>query len=170
MFRRPALSIALAVGASLVMAVTAFASSTYTEWINGTELPNATQTEGQFVGEATGSYAGSWYIDVRHQDLSHHPAYITGGSFRVNTLINGWPSAIKGSFVPWGGTVSQVSGFWGCTNQRYTVHGALNNVGVNGGNGSGSFSATLTHYRTNVWWVGCVVYAASVSGTVSLTY
>jgi len=28
----------------------------------------------------------------------------------------------------------------------------------------------LTHYRANVWFVGYVVYAASVSGTVSLTF
>ena len=168
--KKPALSVALALGSALIMAVTAAASDTYTEWINGTELPNATQTEGQFVGEATGSYAGTWYIDVRHQDLSHHPAYITGGSFRLNTIISGWPSAIKGSFVPWGGTVSQLSGFSGCTNQRYAVHGGLSGVGVGGGSGTGTFSATLTHYRTNIWWVGCVVYAASVSGSVSLTY
>src|SRR5712691_8286960 len=103
------------------MAVTATASSTYTEWIKGTELPNATPTEGQFVGEATGSYAGAWYIDVQHQDLSHHPAYITGGSFQLNTVINRWPASIRGTFVPWGGTVSQLSGFSGCTNQRYAV-------------------------------------------------
>ena len=170
MIKRPALSIALALGATLLMGITAAASSTDTEWIHGSELPNATTTEGQFVGEATGSYNGTWYIDVRHQDLTHHPDYITGGSFQLDTLINGWPSAIKGSFVPWGGTVSQVSGFSGCTNQQYAVHGALDNVGVNGGNGSGSFSATLTHYRTYVWFVGCVVYAATISGTVSLSF
>src|SRR5207249_8316840 len=98
--KRPALSIALALGASLLMTVTAAASSTYTDWIHGSELPNATPTEGQFVGEATGSFAGAWYIDVKHQDLSHHPAYITGGSFRLNTVINGWPDAIHGSFTP----------------------------------------------------------------------
>src|SRR5256714_2668870 len=168
--KRPALAIALALGASLVMTVTAAASSTYTEWIHGGELPNATPTEGQFVGEATGSFAGTWYIDVKHQDLSHHPAYITGGSFRLSTVINSWPSAIKGSFVPYGGTVSQLSGFSGCSNQRYRVHGALNGVGNGGGDGTGSFSATLTHYRANVWWAGCVIYAASVSGTVSLIF
>src|SRR5258708_22408485 len=98
--KRPALSIAIALGATLVMTVTAAASSNYAEWINGTELPNATATEGQFVGEATGSYSGTWYIDVRHQDLSHHPAYITSGSFLINTLVNGWPSAIKGAVSP----------------------------------------------------------------------
>ena len=170
MIKRPVLSLALALGATLLMAVSAAASGTYTEWINGSELPNATTTEGHFVGEATGSYDGTWYIDVRHQDLSHHPAYITGGSFQLNSFVNGWPSAIKGSFVPWGGTVSQVSGFSGCTNQQYAVHGALSGVGVNGGSGSGSFSASLTHYRANVWFAGCVVYAASVNGTVSLTF
>ena len=166
--KRPPLSFALALGATLVMTVTAAASSTYTEWIHGTELPNATSTEGQFVGEATGSFAGTWYIDVLHQDLSYKPANITGGSFRLNTLINGWPSAIKGSFVS--GTVSQINGFSGCTNQQYWVQGALGGVGINTSNGSGSFKATLTHYRANVWFVGCVVYAASIGGTVSLTF
>ena len=168
--KRPALSIALALGASLMMTVTAAASSTYTEWIHGGELPNATPTEGQFVGEATGSFAGTWYIDVKHQDLSHHPAYITGGSFRLNTVINGWPDAIHGSFTPWHGTVSQLSGFSGCTNQRFSVHGELYGVGPESENGSGTFSATLTHYRANLWFAGCVVYSASVSGSVSLTF
>src|SRR5256885_8599070 len=98
--KRPALSIALALGASLVMTVTAAASSTYTEWIHGGELPNATPTEGQFVGEATGSFAGTWYIDVKHQDLSHHPAYITGGNLRPNTAINRLAGAIHRPFPP----------------------------------------------------------------------
>src|SRR5260370_40678486 len=108
--KRPALSIALALGVTLVMAVTAAASGTYTEWIHGTELPNATSTEGQFVGEATGSYTGTWYIDVLHQDLSHNPAYITGGSFRLDTVVSRRPSVIKVSFVPGGGTGSQIPG------------------------------------------------------------
>lgn len=168
--KKPALSFVLAVGASLILAVSAVASGTATEAINGTELPNATTTEGHFVGTADGTYDGTWYIDVRHQDLSHHPAYITGGSFRLETFINGWPSAIRGSFVPWSGAVKQISGFTGCTNQRYTVNGHLSNVGIGGGGGNGSFSATLTHYRTYIWFVGCVVYAASVSGSVSLTF
>ncbi len=160
----------LALGATLVMAVGAAASTTSTETINGTELPNATTTQGQFVGTADGRYDGTWFIDVVHQDLSHHPAYITGGSFRLETIINAWPAAIRGSFVPWKGTVTQMSGFTGCSNQRYAVTGLLNNVGVGGGTGHGSFTATLTHYRTNLWFVGCVVYAASVSGLVSLTF
>ena len=54
--------------------------------------------------------------------------------------------------------------------QQYRVSGRLSNVGVDGGTGTGYFNATLTHDRTNLWWVGCVVYSASVSGTVSLTF
>jgi hypothetical protein len=168
--RKPALSLVVAVIATLIMAVSAAASATATESITGTELPNATPTEGQFVGSADGTFDGTWFIDVLHQDLSHHPAYITGGSFRLETIINAWPAGIRGSFVPWGGSVTQISGFTGCTNQRYTVSGLLSNVGIGGGTGHGSFTATLTHYRTNVWWVGCVIYAASVSGSVSLTF
>jgi hypothetical protein len=168
--KRPALSFVLALGATLLMAVGAAASTTSIQTIKGTELPNATTTEGQFVGTADGRYDGTWFIDVLHQDLSHHPAYITGGSFRLETIINAWPAAIRGAFVPWRGTVTQISGFTGCSNQRYAVTGQLSNVGVGGGTGDGSFTATLTHYRANFWFVGCVIYAASVSGSVSLTF
>src|ERR1700716_4484120 len=100
--KRPALSIALALGASLVMTVSAAASSTYTEWIHGSELPNATPTEGQFVGEATGSLAGAWYIDVTHQVLPNNKTAvaITGGRFRLNTVINYVPGEILGLFKP----------------------------------------------------------------------
>jgi len=125
--KRPALSIALALAATLVMTVTAAASNTYTEWIHGSELPNATPTEGQFVGEATGSFAGAWYIDVTHQVLQNNqtPVAITGGRFRLNTVINGWPDEILGSFTPWHGSVRQLDGFSGCTNQHYAVQGQL---------------------------------------------
>src|ERR1700694_5694 len=170
--KRPALSIALALGATLVMTVTAAASSTYiyTDSIHGTELPNATPTEGQFVGEATGSLAGAWYIDVTHQALPNNTksVAITGGHFRLNTVINYVPEEILGSFK--GGSVSQIDGFGrGCPNQHYSVHGELSNVGVDWGTGSGMFDGKTTHYRVNLWWVGCVIYSASVSGTVSLT-
>src|SRR5438132_13691750 len=110
MIKRPVLSLALALGATLLMAVSAAATGTYTEWINGSELPNATTTEGRFVGEATGSYAGTWYIDVRHQDLSHHPAHITGASFQLNTFVTGWASSIIGSCTAWCVAVSQTRG------------------------------------------------------------
>jgi hypothetical protein len=170
--KRPALSIALALGATLGMAVTAAANGPYTEAIHGTELPNATPTEGQFVGEATGSFAGAWYIDVTHQVLQNNPTpvAITGGRFRLNTVMNGRPDEILGSFTPWHGSVTQLDGFNRCTNQHYAVHGELSGVGIDGGSGTGVFDAKLTHYRVYIWFVGCVVYSASVSGTVSLNF
>src|SRR5260370_36731398 len=170
--KRPALSIALALAATLMMTVTAAASNTYTEWIHGSELPNATPTEGQFVGEATGSFAGAWYIDVTHQVLPNNltAVAITGGSFRLNTVINGWPNAIRGAFTPWHGTVAQLSGFSGCANQQFAVNGALSRGGVRGASGSGSFKAKLTDYDANSWVVGCIVCSASGSGTVSVTF
>jgi hypothetical protein len=172
--KRPALSIALALGATLLMTVTAAASgtNTYTDSIHGTELPNATPTEGQFVGEATGSLAGAWYIDVTHDVLPNNKTAvaITGGHFRLNTIINYLPEEILGAFTPGNGYVRQLDGFSGCTNQHYKVHGELSDVGVDWGGGKGTFDAKLTHYRVYIWWVGCVVYSASVSGTVSLTF
>jgi hypothetical protein len=81
--------------------------------------------------------------------------------------MNYVPEEILGSFKS--GYVQQIDGFGGCANQHYRVHGELSHVGVDWGLGSGTFDAKLTHYRVNIWWVGCVVYSASVSGTVSLT-
>src|SRR6202023_3149857 len=130
--KRPALSIALALGATLVMTVTAAASSIYTDSIHGTHqvLPNNTSA-----------------------------AAITGGRFRLNTVVNYVPEEILGSFTPWHGYVKQIDGFGGCTNQHYQVHGELRVVGVDWGTGSGTLCAELTHYRGNIWWVGCVVYS-----------
>src|SRR5260370_5138466 len=147
--KRPALSIALALAATLMMTVTEAASGTATEWIHGGELPNATPAEGQFVGEASGSFAGAWYIDVLHQALTNHPVSITGGSFRINTVINGWPDEIRGSLKPWSGTVTQIKGFTGCSNQQFAVNGQLVGVGVGGRTGSGTVRGNLTAYRAS---------------------
>ena len=53
--------------------------------------------------------------------------------------------------------------------RRFTTSGGIP-AGPESENGSGTFSATLTHYRANLWLVGCVIYSASVSGSVSLTF
>ena len=170
MIMRRLLAVGLALAGALVLGMDAAAASAATEWIHGSELPNATTTEGQFVGEASGTYAGAWFIDVKHQPLNYSPDFITGGGFRLDTVINHWPATITGDFARESGTIKQLSGFTGCTNQRYLVSGHISNVGVNGGVGRGSFTATLTHYRANLWWRGCVVYSASVTGTVSLVF
>jgi hypothetical protein len=167
---RRALSIVLALGATAVLGVSAFASSTYWDHITGGELPNATTTQGEFTGSASGNLPGVWFIDVTHAPLSSgNPVAITGGSFQLETAIKYWPATVYGTFT--GGSVLHTSGFSGCTNQTYQVTGALGSVGTGTTRtGTGTFSATLTHYRTWIWWLGCVVYSASVSGSVSLTF
>jgi hypothetical protein len=170
--RRTTLSVVSALGASVLLAVVAAANS-YTDNIAGGELPNATATEGQFVGTATGALPGAWYADVKHDPLSglpDSPASITGGSFKLATAIGHKAVTVTGSFS--GGTVTQTSGFDAtkCTNQTYAVDGALTNVGIKRSGGSGTFKATLTHYRTLIWWLGCVTYSATVTGQVVLDF
>ncbi len=167
--RKTVLSLALTLSALLALAVTASAAS-YWDGISGGELPNATTTEGRFVGTAWGDLPGGWYIDVKHDVLTGTttPVWINGGSFKLDTVMNWRPVTVFGYF-PWHqGAVTQKDGFTGCGNQHFSVSGRI--AGVNGGSGYGSFSATLTHYRHWVWWLGCVVYSASVTGSVSLTF
>jgi hypothetical protein len=57
-----------------------------------------------------------------------------------------------------------------CTNQTFAVDGILGNVGTwYGGNGTGNFDVTLTHYRRGIFG-RCVTYGASVAGTLTLTF
>ncbi len=53
-------------------------------------------------------------------------------------------------------------------NQRYAVHGVLDDVGSGAARrGTGTLNATLTHYRTKIFG-HCVTYSASISGSLSL--
>jgi hypothetical protein len=75
---------------------------------------------------------------------------------------------ISGSFT--GGTIQVTHRGAGCTNQTFAVNGILDNVGPwYGGHGSGTFSATLTHYRTSIFG-SCITYGASVRGMISLSF
>jgi hypothetical protein len=167
--RKTILSLALTLTALLALTITASAAS-YWDGISGAELPNATSTEGRFVGTAWGDLPGGWYIDVKHDVLpgNNTSVFINGGSFKLDTVISWRPVTVYGYF-PWhGGMVTQTDGFIGCGNQHFSVSGRI--AGVQGGSGYGYFSAKLTHYRHWVWWLGCVIYSASVSGSVSLTF
>ena len=69
-----------------------------------------------------------------------------------------------------GGTVQVINRGANCTNQTFDVEGILGNVGHwYSGSGTGRFSAILTHYRHRILG-SCVSYAASVNGTLSLTF
>jgi hypothetical protein len=155
--------------ALLVSPATAAAAQTYSDTISGYEYA-FTSTDGKFAGTASGPLPGSWNADVQHTPLclSCTPtATISGGSFSLATTHNGFPALISGAFV--GGTVQVTNVGSNCSNQTFAVDGILGKVGWwSSGSGSGTFMATLTHYRHSVFGI-CVTYGASVRGTLSLT-
>ena len=156
--------------ALLVAAPAAVAAQTYSDTISGYEYA-FTSTEGRFAGSASGSLPGAWNADVHHTPLCRTctpTATITGGSFSLATTRNGLTALVWGSFV--GGTVQLMNRGANCTNETFAVNGILGRVGWwTSGSGSGTFSATLTHYRRLVFG-RCVTYGASVRGTLSLTF
>ncbi len=160
-----------------VVAVIAFwpaesarAARTYGDTISGYEY-YFTSTEGAFAGNASGALPGSWNADVHHTPLclSCQPtATISGGSFSLGTNVNGVYTLVTGDFT--GGYVQVTNPGANCTNQTFDVEGILGNVGRwLGGSGTGLFAATLTHHRHRVFG-SCVTYAASVSGSITLTF
>jgi hypothetical protein len=163
---RRAVVFALTLGITLWSAATATAAQTYNDRISGYEYA-FTSTEGRFAGTASGALPGAWEADVRHTPLclSCTPtATITGGSFSLAT----GSGLVSGMFT--GGTVQVTNVGSNCTNQTFRVYGVLGGVGWwSGGSGTGIFSATLTHFRHRIFG-SCVSYAASVNGTLSLTF
>ena len=148
----------------------ALAAQTYSDTISGHEY-YYTSTDGRFAGAASGSLPGDWNADVQHTKLclSCTPtATITGGSFSLGTELGGIPTLVTGKFT--GGTVQVINKGANCTNQTFAVYGILGSVGPwYSGHGSGTFAATLTHYRTSIFG-SCVTYGASVHGSISLTF
>jgi hypothetical protein len=154
--------------AGLAVAVTALVvpavASAATDTVTGTEVA-FTSTQGTFVGSASGDIPGYWKAVVNHTPLSPD-ATITGGSFKLVTTTL---QKIVGTFDN-GGTVHQTNPGAGCTDQTFDVSDTLSNVGVGGpGTGHGSFFVVLTHKRVPIPFVGCVTYAATVAGTLSLS-
>lgn len=153
-----------AAAALFISPASAIAATTSSDSISGYEYA-ATSTQGHFAGIASGALPGAWSVTVEHTPLGTS-ATITGGDFHLATHLAGTLTVVSGDFTA--GTVTQLSGFTGCANERYAVNGVLADVGSgSAGSGSGTFAATLTHYRTNVLGY-CVTYSASVSGSLSL--
>jgi hypothetical protein len=153
-----------AAAALLISPASALAATTSSDSISGYEYL-ATSTQGRFAGIATGALPGAWSVTVDHTPLGTS-ATITGGDFHLVTRLEGTLTAVAGDFTA--GTVTQLSGFAGCVNQRYAVNGVLGDVSLGpAGSGTGTFAATLTHYRTTIF-EHCVTYSASVSGSLSL--
>jgi hypothetical protein len=152
-----AAAVALVTGAG-----SAAAATTYTDSISGYEYA-ATSTQGSFAGTASGNLPGYWNATVEHMPLST-AATITGGDFHLATYLNGAPATVTGDFT--GGTVKQTSGYSGCVNQQYAVIGYLGGVGF-GSTGTGTFTGTLTHYRTKILGY-CTTYSARITGSLTL--
>jgi hypothetical protein len=148
--------------------LTAVAATTYHDSVRGLEV-YATSTEGRFTGQAAGDLPGYWYADVIHTPLSGSPATATigGGAFDLVTSLHNQSTLVTGQFT--GGSVVQTGGLSDCTNQTYLVDGTLSKVGVYGGpaHGTGTFKASLTHYRVALHGY-CLIYAASIAGNVTL--
>ena len=155
---------------TLAVPAGAAAAQTYSDTIGGHEY-YFTSTDGRFAGTASGALAGSWNADVQHTQLclSCTPtATITGGSFSVATTLRDLPTLVTGKFT--GGTVQVINRGTNCTNQTFAVNGILGSVGPwYSGHGAGTFTATLTHYRTSILG-SCVTYGASVKGTLGLSF
>jgi hypothetical protein len=159
----PILATAVALALTPASAIAATATA-YSDPISGFEY-TAAATQGSFAGAAVGALPGPWSATVGHTPLGTS-ATITGGEFSLATYLDGTLTTITGHFTA--GTIQQLSGFTGCVNQRYAVNGLLGDVGFRtAGSGTGTFTATLTHYRTKIFGY-CVTYSASISGSLSL--
>jgi hypothetical protein len=159
----PIVATAMALALTPAAAIAAPAPA-YSDPISGFEYA-AAPAQGSFAGAALGAMPGLWSATVDHTPLGTS-ATITGGELSLASYLDGAPTTITGHFTA--GTVQQLSGFTGCASQRYAVNGLLGGVGFRtADSGTGTFAATLTHYRTKIFG-HCVTYSASISGSLSL--
>lgn len=158
-----AVAFALAVSASGAAAASGV-SARYA--VAGIETSIPTNNTSTFKGGAIGSGGdvAIWNAGVVHQALSNCPfgsntsCAITGGVF---SLTSSSGARLTGSFT--GGLVTPVSQQTPCGKQVFGVTGALATT-----SGPGSFTATLTHYRTLLFGT-CITYFATITGSVLLT-
>jgi hypothetical protein len=132
-----------------------------------------TSTVGSFAGTGTGN-AGEkavWNATVKHDPLGSNPTYINGGPVELATAgTDGHLDYVTGALVYHGGSITTLNPGSNCTNQVFLVTGALEDVTTSTtSGGSGTFAATLTHYRYSL--LGhCFIYKAGVKGIVSFSY
>jgi len=156
---------ALVISPAAAMAAPASQAPAFSDSVSGLEYA-AAPAQGRFAGIAAGALPGAWSVTVDHTPLGTSAA-ITGGDFHLATRLAGTLTAVTGEFTA--GTVRQLSGFTGCADQRFAVHGVLGKVGSGAaGRGTSTLEATLTHYRTAIFGL-CLTYSASVRGSLSLT-
>jgi hypothetical protein len=132
-----------------------------------------TSTVGSFAGRSVGNAAdtGLWNAVVEHDRLGSRSSFVNGGSFVITVRKpTGGLDAVAGTFTHHGGTITTLRPGRNCTNQQYRVSAKLQDVLTpTSSGGSGTLSATLTHYRVRVFG-RCVAIKARVAGSVSFTY
>jgi hypothetical protein len=163
----------LAVAALVLPSAGAAAPASTSVSVTGYEYA-FTQTVGSFAGTGTGNAGerAAWNATVQHDPLGSSPTYVDGGTFQVGTVgrATGHVDYGTGTIGYHSGTITTLEPGAGCTNQQYLVTGRLQNVATRTtSGGSASFQVTLTHHRYSI--LGhCVIYAASVKGSVTFGY
>jgi hypothetical protein len=163
--------VSLAAGALALPAAASAEPASTTFVIVGYEYA-FTSTVGSFAGYGHGNADESalWNASVEHDPLGSSPTYVNGGSFEMTTNGPSGFDAVTGSFAYHGGMITKLAAGANCTNQKYRVTGTLEDVSTTTTTGgSGSFDATLTHFRARLFG-HCVIYKARVAGTVGFTY
>jgi hypothetical protein len=159
---------AIAVVATLVPSGTALADVSSSYHIVGAEVW-ATRTVGTFVGAAQGSSGdvASWGARIEHTVQTQPSGTITGG---WATLYTSELHRIHGTFSR--GTLRLIDdGGGNCGDLRHSVKARIVNVTRSDSNaiGTGHLQAILIHYRVEILG-NCIAYAASVSGSITLSF
>jgi hypothetical protein len=154
----------LAASAALILALaipfgTITGSTTVTYGVRGIEI-HATATQGTFTGIAwAADDLGTWTAVVQHTGFdAERNSTITGGTF----TLDGRSRDVSGTLTS--GAVTFTSADPGCGREFFSVEGAMT---LRDG-GTGSFSATLVHYRAQLFG-RCITYWATIRGLTELT-
>jgi hypothetical protein len=150
-------------------AVAAPASNTFA--VRGVETA-FTSTSATFSGTGTGNAGdrAAWSVSITRTRFAAGVSTITGGTFTMRTVSPSWTTDwVAGAVAP-GGLVQKTAGFTGCTNEKFALDVSLTDVATKTTvGGTGTFIGELTHHRTSIFGT-CVIYGATVTGVVTLSY
>jgi hypothetical protein len=166
--------VALAVSASVMLPAAASGASAEMYTLVGAET-RASTVVGSFVGGAFRAPSDGmlWKAVVRHTPLTRDPAraaQITGGTLTLKVELGGRFSSVTGAFT--GGMVvylKERSSVSACGRQVFQVVGTLAEVKREMLSGNGTLQVYLTHHRRMIWG-RCITYAATVTGSLSLSF
>jgi hypothetical protein len=149
-------------------AVAAPASNTF--GVTGVEIA-FTSTSATFSGTGTGNAGdrAAWRVSITRTRFAAGASTITGGSFTMKTASPSWTTDWVAGAVA-GGFVQKTAGFTSCTNEKFALTVSLTDVATKTtAGGTGTFIGELTHHRTSIFGT-CVIYGATVTGVVTLSY